>query len=199
MAIEFRCNCGREISTGNVYAGRRIYCPDCRATLTVPFEQLPGDELGDVLPSQRPDKGFRSAKRPARSSLQDGVAWSGLVVGLLALLVGAFSLYCHGEAVIRQDDGSVWVGELHVRKIVVGESGHGPRATLGELDDDIVALELFDNRGRRVGRLAGTVEGGGLIVFDPVSGDPRAALTAPASGDGKVLLWDSRGNKRRVD
>jgi hypothetical protein len=57
MAIVFQCACGKQLRTGEEYAGRRIKCPGCQSVLVVPAAATERDA---VTAAPR-----RSAARPA--------------------------------------------------------------------------------------------------------------------------------------
>ena len=50
MAIEFSCECGKQIRVADQFAGRRAKCPGCGQPITIPQPDTPADEFdGDLL------------------------------------------------------------------------------------------------------------------------------------------------------
>jgi hypothetical protein len=73
MAIAVRCACGKRFAAREEQAGKKFRCPQCRASVDVPFpEKEPSDEPRPV--STSPRKSQASVSTVALDELQDFVA-----------------------------------------------------------------------------------------------------------------------------
>lgn len=106
--IPVTCDCGRSIGVKDEHAGRRIRCPQCRATLDVPIPELAGlvatDEGAATTPDASPDPARPATARRAFLAGRAGppIRWARVIL-LLAAWGCGFSLVFGPQDTLTRD------------------------------------------------------------------------------------------------
>ena len=205
MPLIVACACGKKLKAPDHLAGKKIRCPACQASLTIPDAEV--QEFDNLEVEDEPGDGGYGLAAAEESAI--GAAGAAFTGGLGVIKFAAGSPAC-----VAYGPGNTWAlagveDKVHVLEMRSSKKAYklldhaadvtcvavGPdnqTALSGDEEGSLVLWSLGKTEGRRSRRLKGHPdERVNCVAFAP-AGD----LAASGGDDGSVRLWDLQSGDR---